>query len=123
MILVDASIWIDHFRSSNAVLDDLLARQQALVHPFVIGELAVGSLHDRRKVLDQLDDLTVAYIAEDSEVLNFIEAHRLHGTGIGYIDAHLLASSFITPDCQLWTRDRRLHSAADRLGRAAKVHN
>ena len=123
MILVDASIWIDHFRSANAILDDLLARQQALMHPFVIGELAVGSLRDRRRVLDQLDDLSLAHMAEDSEVREFIEANRLHGIGIGYIDAHLLASASITPDCRLWTRDRRLHGAADRLGRAARLHN
>jgi predicted nucleic acid-binding protein len=122
MILVDASIWIDHFRAANALLDDLLGRQQVLGHPFVTGELAVGSLRARRTLLGQLDDLLPAYLAQDAEVRAFIEAQRLFGIGIGYVDAHLLASASITPGCQLWTRDKRLGAAAERLGCAAKVH-
>lgn len=119
MILADSSVWIDHLRRSNAVLTDLLNGGGVLAHPFVIGELALGSLHQRDVILSSLRGLPMATIAEDAEVAGFIEQHRLFGLGIGYIDAHLLASVRLTPGAALWTRDRRLHEVASRLGAAA----
>lgn len=120
MILADTSIWIDHFRSGDAVLAQHLDRGHILIHPWIIGELALGSLQNRPALLTTLADLPTALTASDTEVLGLIERHSLAsigiGIGIGYIDAHLLASTLLTPDAALWTRDRRLHAAAQRLG-------
>ena len=118
MILVDSSIWIDHLRSRDAALAELLLRGQVLGHPFVVGELALGSLRRREEIIGALLDLPKAIVADDAEVLALIGRETLHGRGIGYIDAHLLASVRLTPDALLWTRDRRLHDAADHLGMA-----
>lgn len=116
MILVDSSVWIDHLRSRDAALAELLLRGQVLAHPFVIGELALGSLRRREEIISGLQGLPRAVVADDPEVLALIARESLHGRGIGYIDAHLLASVQLTPDARLWTRDRRLDDAAGRLG-------
>ena len=118
MILVDTSVWVDHLRSGDAQLADLLDRTQVLMHPFVLGELACGSLGNRAAILDLLQDLPPATVAEPAEVLNFIARHRLHGRGIGYVDVHLLAAVALTEGASLWTRDRRLQSTAMALGLA-----
>lgn len=119
MILADTSIWIDHLRRSDPLLASRLSRKQVIVHRFVIGELALGSLPKRDATLASLRRLPFAVQASDSEVQILIESAPLHGIGIGYVDAHLLASVRLTPGASLWTRDRRLHAAADRLGIAA----
>ena len=119
MILVDTSVWVDHLRARDAALVGLLDAGEVLGHPFVLGELALGSLRQRKLVLTSLEDLPQASVATDPEVLNFVERQRLYGFGIGYVDAHLLAAARLTPDASLWTRDRRLHEAAVRLGVAA----
>ncbi|MHA6719065.1 type II toxin-antitoxin system VapC family toxin [Sphingomonas sp. RS6] len=116
MILADSSIWIDHLRSQDAALADLLYRGQVLAHAFVIGELALGSLRQREEIIGALQDLPKAIVADDAEVLALIAHQSLHGRGIGYVDAHLLASVRLTPDALLWTRDRRLKDTADHLG-------
>lgn len=121
MILVDTSIWIDHLRASDAQLSQLLAAGQVLVHPFVIGELALGNLRNRDKVLCALQDMPQAAVATEPEVLRFIGAMGLYGLGIGHIDAHLLAAVRLTPDARLWTRDKRLLSASAQLGVAANT--
>jgi len=121
MILVDTSVWIDHLRSGDAMLAALLERGQVLAHPFVIGELGLGSLRQREVVLEALQDLPRATVATDTEVLHFIASHTLFGLGIGYVDAHLLAAVQLTPGASLWTRDKRLHTAAEKLGVAAKT--
>lgn len=108
MILVDTSVWIDHFRRGNATLVTALEREDVLTHPFVVGELACGELKKRREVLDLLSALPAAVVASDEETLHFIETHRLMGKGIGYIDAHLLAAVALTEDALLWTLDKRL---------------
>ena len=100
---------------------ELLNRSGVLAHPFVIGELALGSLRQRDAVLAALRGLPSAVVADDAEVAGFIERHRLFGLGIGYIDAHLLASVKLTAGASLWTRDRRLGETAQRLGVAADV--
>ncbi len=115
MILVDSSVWIDHLRSSDKTLSDLLTNGQVLSHPFIIGELAMGSLHQRAVILSALRDLPQAVVADDEEVLGFIDRHRLFGLGIGYVDAHLLAATRLTAGASLWTRDKGLHDVAKRL--------
>ena len=120
MILVDTSVWVDHLRNSDAQLVGLLERAQVVMHPFVVGEMACGSLADRSTVLELLQDLPAASVAENDEVLAFIEHLALHGKGIGYVDAHLLASVALAGRAQLWTRDKRLLVAAEALGCAFK---
>lgn len=115
MILVDTSVWIDHLRTSNLTLTRLLEDGRVISHPFVVGELALGNLRNRREVLEALTQLPQAAQARDEEVLGFIEAHSLHGEGVGYVDAHLLAAVRLTTDARLWTGDRRLRDLAERL--------
>ena len=121
MILVDSSVWIDHFRSGNRTLADLLAEEQVLLHPFIIGELVLGGLPGGVGHVEALLDMPSATPADDDEVLLFIQHHALTGRGIGYGDAHLLASTRLTPSAALWTRDRRLLTVARTLGLAADV--
>jgi predicted nucleic acid-binding protein len=121
VILVDTTNWIDHLHLGDAILAQLLERRLVLVHPFVIGELAVGSLRRRNAVLTELRSLPMAMLAEDEEVQLFIDRYALFGRGLGYIDAHLLASVRLTPDTELWTRDQRLHAIAEELGLAART--
>ena len=118
MILVDTSIWIDHLRGGDNGLAAKLDAGQVLTHPLVIGELAMGDLRPRDVVLRSLTQLAQAVLARDGEVLAYVERLALHGRGIGYIDAHLLASTALSPDTQLWTRDRRLAEIAAELGLA-----
>ena len=117
MILVDTSVWIDHLRGGDARLAALLEAGRVLSHPFVIGELACGNLRNRAEVLTLLHELPRAVAATDAEVLAFIETHTLMGRGIGYLDAHLLAAAALSA-ARLWTRDRRLATAAHDLGLA-----
>ena len=112
MVLVDTSIWIDHLRDDDPDLISLLDGGQIVIHPMVIGELACGNLPNRFDVLEHLEGLPQVSVATDDEVLFFIEQRRLMGTGIGYIDAHLLAATTFDRSTQLWTRDRRLMSIA-----------
>ncbi len=119
MILVDTSVWIDHLRSGDDDLARLLDASLVLSHPFVIGELALGQLSQRSMILGSLMRLPMAVTARDDEVLRLIEAERLFSTGIGYLDAGLLAATRLTPGARLWTRDRRLANAAQRLQVAA----
>ena len=115
MILVDTSVWIDHFHKPIPALAEALERGDVLIHPFVIGELALGSLRDRDQVIGLLQALPGADVADDDEVLRFIGQNSLGGTGIGYVDVHLLAATRLTADARLWTRDKRLLVVAERL--------
>jgi predicted nucleic acid-binding protein len=116
MILADTSVWVDHLWASDAVMAECLDTGEILCHPFVIGELAMGNLANRPSILRSLARMPSAVQARDSEVLALIERERLFGLGIGFVDAHLLASTLLTDDAALWTRDRRLHAAAAQLG-------
>lgn len=115
MILADTSLWIDHLRSGNAELSGWLQAGEVLMHPFVIGELAVGNLRSRDALLHDLGRLPPSVTARPEEVLMLISRERLHGLGLGYVDAALLASVRLTPEAELRTRDRRLQTVADRL--------
>jgi predicted nucleic acid-binding protein len=108
-------VWIDHLRAADPPLQRLLMAGRVLSHPFVVGEIAMGSLKRREEMLADLDCLPQAVVASDEEVRTFLDRHALFGLGIGYIDAHLLASVRLTPDARLWTRDKRLHEVAERL--------
>jgi predicted nucleic acid-binding protein len=116
VILVDTSVWIDHFRMGNTALVEALEREDVLTHPFVVGEIACGELKRRQEILGLLDALPVAVVASDEEVLLFIERHRLMGKGIGYVDAHLLASVALTEAARFWTLDKRLAQLAGKSG-------
>ena len=120
MILVDSSVWVDHLRAGNADLALLLQNGEVLTHAFVIGEIALGSLRQRDVVLSAMRGLPAAVRSSDDEVLAFIEGQALFGRGIGYIDAHLLASVRLTAGARLWTRDKRLLQVASALGVAAE---
>ena len=112
---VDTSVWVAHLQRGNNELAGLLNRAQVLSHPFVLGELALGSLQQRDTVLDALKNLPQARVASAGEVLGFITTNALHGIGIGYVDAHLLASARLTPGSILWTLDKRLDVMASVL--------
>jgi predicted nucleic acid-binding protein len=116
VILIDTSVWIDHFRSTSVPLGEVLQAEEVMTHPFVVGELACGTLRQRQQVLDLLDDLPKATVASHEEVMHFIEERRLMGKGIGYIDAHLLAAVSLTVGAQLWTHDKHLAAVAADLG-------
>lgn len=116
MILVDTSVWIDFFRDDDAALARLLHEGQVLSHPWVIGELALGRLEAESEQLALIKRLPMANVATDSEVLRVIETASLTGSGIGYVDAQLLAAAKLTWDSVVWTRDKRLSAVCDRLG-------
>lgn len=116
MILADTSLWIDHFRHGNVELSAWLEAGQVLMHPFVLGELAVGNLNSRDTVLRELGRLPRSVVATPEEILALISRERLHGLGLGYVDAALLASARLTPEARLRTRDQRLQASAERLG-------
>ena len=115
MILSDTSVWIEHFRKDEPALRKLLEQGLVLMHPAVRGELACGCLAARPQTLRYLGALPCAKTAKDTEILHLIEAHKLWGLGIGWIDAHLIASSLLS-HCTLWTLDRRLNEAAAAAG-------
>lgn len=121
MILVDTSVWIDHLRQGDAELQALLNAGRVLGHPFVTGELALGNLQKRDMVLDALQGLPQAAVATDEEVLRFIDQKNLFGIGIGYVDAHLLSAVQLSHGALLWTRDKRLLTAAIHLGLSANL--
>lgn len=116
MILADTSIWIEHLRSGSSRLAHHLNAGEVLHHPMVVGELAMGNLSGRGSLLAHLEALPAAIVAAHGEVRRFIEDERLYGLGIGFVDAHLLASVRLTPSARLLTHDRRLQAAAVRLG-------
>jgi predicted nucleic acid-binding protein len=115
VILVDTSVWIDHFRRGDERLASFLESGQVWCHDFVVGELACGRLERRTEILSYLNNLPRAATAKHTEVLELLESRRLPGEGLGWIDVHLLAAALID-GLPLWTRDRALHTAAKRLG-------
>jgi len=119
-MLVDTSVWVEHLRRGDPALIGLLNREEVECHLFIVGELACGLLRRRSEVLELLQKLPHVPVASHEEVLTFIEQRRLMGRGIGWIDAHLLASAGLA-DTQLWTRDRRLSDVARALGLHAQV--
>lgn len=115
MILADTSVWVDHFRAGSSELRAQLLNRNILMHPFIVAELALGSLPKRATTLGYLEQLPTITVARLDEVRPMIEAHRLYSRGICLIDAHLIASVFLTPSTLLWTRDKRLSDVAKAL--------
>lgn len=117
MTLVDTSVWVDHLRSDGHPLATLLAEGRVLCHPFVVGELACGSLSNRDRFLELLGALPQAQIADHEDILHLVRVREMHGRGLGWIDVHLLASALLE-GCALWTMDKRLEKVAAGLGAA-----
>jgi hypothetical protein len=115
MILVDTSVWIAHFRAANHELVASLTEGQVLTHACVIGEIACGGQRQRQEILSLLPHLPQAKMALDSEVLALIDDYELYGKGIGWIDAHLLASCLLSRSA-LWTLDKKLSRLARVVG-------
>jgi hypothetical protein len=116
MILADTSVWVDHLRNRNPEMERLLGGGQIVMHPFIVAEISLGSLHNRQKTLDDLEALLEVTVATLSEVRHMIESHSLFSKGIGLTGAHLIASCLMTPGTQLWTRDSALKKVAAALG-------
>jgi predicted nucleic acid-binding protein len=119
MVLVDTSIWIDHFNSGDSNLECLLNENQVVTHHFVIGELACGNFKNRKLIYTLLTALPLVKEISREEFYLFLDHHKLFGTGIGFVDVHLLASALIS-NCQLYTRDKSLLSSANKLKIAYK---
>ena len=120
MVLVDTSVWVSHLQSGDTPLWRLLEEGKVILHPIIIGERACGNLKNRREIISLLKTLASAVTVGHEEVLQFIEDQRLMGSGLGYVDVHLLASARLTA-VPLWTNDRNLREAAVRLGIAYNV--
>jgi len=114
MVLVDTSVWISHFRETSPRLKKLLLDEDVACHPFIIGELACGNIENRKEILSLLKALPQVELAEDNEILQFIENKKLMGLGIGLIDVHLIASSLLA-SLPLWTADKRLRTTASKF--------
>ena len=121
MILADTSIWVDHFRRGNFQLRAYLERGEVVIHQFVIAELALGSLRDRRKTMAMLDALPQAPVAQLTELRHMIEVRSLYSLGLGLTDVHLIASVLMISPTLLWTTDKPLRKVAEALGIHATV--
>ena len=121
MIVVDTSVWVDYLIGGDPLLDELLDRESVLVHPFVVGEVAMGNLRNRAAVLNMLGDLPGIEVSTDEAILTFVAQENLGGTGLSFIDAHLLAATCRFGGAVLWTRDKRLHTVAQRFQIAMDV--
>jgi predicted nucleic acid-binding protein len=124
MILIDTSIWIDYLNRGDAIVEKLLKAEAVMMHSDILGEIALGSLKNRSERLTFLKELERVPSASDTEVMAMIEWKKLHSSGIGYVDAHLLASvSAADPEFELllWTRDKKLAAIAERFEILAKL--
>lgn len=115
-VLVDTTVWVDHFHQSEPQLVRLLNEGCVLGHPFVLGEMALANLQDRDRILNWLADLQSTVLASPAEVLELIELRQLNARGLGYVDTHLLASALLSPGTTLWTRDVQLLRVVRELG-------
>jgi len=112
--MVDTSIWVTHLRQGSVHLKELLFNELVVCHPFIIGELACGNLKNRKEIIPLLHSLSTASIVTHNELIYFIEQNTLMGVGIGFVDVHLLASAKLSK-IPLWTSDKRLKLAANKL--------
>jgi len=117
LVLVDTSVWVDHLRRGNRRLEALLLEARVACHPFVIGELACGTMENRAEILSLLGSLPSTPVISQEEFLEFVETNALAARGIGFVDVHLLASARLS-GLPLWTADKRLAGTARDLGLA-----
>src|SRR5262245_6405646 len=117
MILVDTSLWVQHFRKGVPAFASLLAVGEVCIHIIVLGELATGNLSRRSETLHMLARLPMARHSTGEECLAFLERHRLWGKGLGWNDVQLLAAARLS-QIPLWSLDGPLKHAAEELGMA-----
>jgi len=115
-VLVDTSVWVNHFKTTDERLVALLEHDAVLTHPFVIGEILCGTPPARKHVIAHLSNLHQARVARLGEVIHFVEQHKAYGCGCGFVDLSLLVSALMTPGATLWTLDKRLLNLADTFG-------
>ncbi len=121
MLLIDTCVWVDLFDRGDERVREQLAVGLVLIHPYIIGELAMGNMRQRDQTIEQLMTLAIAMPLRHYQIMALIDRQELFGTGLQYVDAHLLGTAMTTNDCQLWTRDKRLRRVAERLGVAADL--
>jgi predicted nucleic acid-binding protein len=114
MVLVDTSVWVSHFRKGERRLEMLLEEAEVLIHPFIIGELACGNIKNRREILSLLHALPIITAVSQEEILYFIEQKALVGSGMSFIDVHLLAAAQLK-GVPIWTFDNTLDRTAAKL--------
>ncbi|WP_396592798.1 type II toxin-antitoxin system VapC family toxin [Brevundimonas sp. R86498] len=123
VLLADTSIWADHFRAPDPLMRQMLAHERVRMHPYVLGELCMGNLYRRPEAVEYLRALHLVAAVSDDEVMQMVEQGKLYGSGLSWVDAHLLTAVVLSPGLKLWTRDRRLNEAAIRFDRAAALHH
>ena len=116
MIIVDTSVWVDHFRRSDKELITLLEENAAMIHPFVLGELLLGGMPAEGEAARVLQTIPRAPVATAAEAATFIDRAGLAGTGVGYVDTHLLISARLLGTGRVVTKDKNLQAQATRLG-------
>jgi len=121
MIFADTSVWIDHLRAEDPNIGRLVERLELAMHPFVLGELVLGSIANRADTIAFWLDLPTANVVPADDILSLVERRRLFSRGVGYTDVNLLASALLGDDLRLWTRDRRLGALAADLGVLARI--
>jgi predicted nucleic acid-binding protein len=123
VLLADTSIWADHFRSPDPLMRQMLSDERVRMHPYVLGELCMGNLYRRPEAVEYLRALHLTPAVSDDEVMQMVDQGKLYGSGLSWVDAHLLTAVVLSPGLKLWTRDRRLNEAAIRFDRAAALHH
>ena len=121
MVLVDTSVWVSHLRHGNSRLQKLLEEGRVACHPFIIGELACGNINNRTEIISLMQALPMLNVVEHEELLLFIEHNKMMGTGLGFVDAHLLAAAMLA-GIPLWTQDKKLKQACSRLSIYFSTH-
>ncbi len=117
-VLVDSSVWVEHFKQRNEHLVTLLEANLVVCHPFVVAEVACGTLPNRKAIISMLSALGITQVATQGELLTLLEARQLYGRGCGFVDLSLLASALLGVNTFIWTLDKRLELLASQVGRA-----
>jgi hypothetical protein len=121
MVLVDTSVWISHFRHGNSGLQKLLQEDRVASHPFIIGELACGNISNRTEILSLMQSLPMLDVVQTEELLLFIDHNKIMGTGLGFVDVHLMAAAALA-EVPLWTQDKKLKQTCARLSIDFSAH-
>ena len=121
MVLIDTSVWVSHLRHGNSRLQKLLQEGRVAIHPFIIGELACGNISNRTEIISLMQSLPMLDLVEHEELLLFIEHNKMMGSGLGFVDVHLLAAAMLA-GIPLWTQDKKLKQACSLLGIDFSTH-